>query len=90
MEKEYIEAATELVDMAYEIPQGPQPEKRVMPKSGFDEINLNPVRGARELYCDYKCRMWWANRIIKYYLKGRVIWPGHKGTKHGSFGTVSA
>ena len=52
MEKEYIEAATELVDMAYEIPQGPQPEKRVMPKSGFDEINLNPVRGARELYCD--------------------------------------
>jgi len=55
-----------------------------MEESRFKDIDLNPKRGDNELYCDYKCRQWWANRLIKHYLKGRTIWYGHQGTFVGA------
>jgi len=56
----------------------------MMEESRFKDIDLNPKRGDNELYCDYKCRQWWANRLIKHYLKGRTIWYGHQGTFVGA------
>ena len=42
-------------------------------KSFFDGIDMNPKRGENELYCDYRCRLWWVKRLTKFYLKGRPI-----------------
>lgn len=60
----------------------------VQEPSKFDNVDMHPARRDNELYCDYKCRMWWVNRIKKFYLKGRPIWKGHMGTKYGSFKTT--
>lgn len=50
--------------------------------SQFDGVDMNPKRGYNELYCDYKCRMWWVNRILRRYLKGRVIMQGNRKVSH--------
>lgn len=42
----------------------------VQQPSRFEGINLNPKRGENELYCDYRCRLWWNKRILKHYSKG--------------------
>ena len=51
----------------------------------FSDINITSKREPNELYCDYRCRMWWVNRITKHYLKGRPVWYGHMGAKRGRF-----
>ena len=56
--------------------------KPVSEPSRFSDIDIHPERGDNELYCDYKCRMWWANRILRRYRKGRVISYGGKPTNH--------
>jgi len=56
-----------------------------MERSGFDEIDMSPKRNDNELYCDYKCRMWWVNRLKKHYLKGKPIWTASMGQRIGSF-----
>lgn len=60
-------------------------EPIVQEPSKFEGINLSPKRDSNELYCDYKCRMWWVNRLIKHYMKGRPIWQGSMGQRIGSF-----
>lgn len=50
--------------------------------SRFTDIDIHPERGKNELYCDYKCRMWWVNRILRRYLKGRVIMHGNQPVRH--------
>lgn len=60
-------------------------EEIVEKPSVFEGIDLSPKRQYNELYCDYKCRMWWVHRLINHYLKGRPIWQGHMGPRYGSF-----
>jgi hypothetical protein len=38
------------------------------------EYILGNVQLENELYCDYRCRRWWENQLLKRYLKGRTIW----------------
>ncbi len=44
---------------------------------------IGNTRQDNELYCDYKCRLYWENLIRKRYLQGRLagqmIW--HSATK---------
>ena len=53
--------------------------------SQFSDINISNERDLNELYCDFKCRQWWVNRITKRYLRGRTIWNKSMGVKHGRF-----
>lgn len=62
----------------------PVKEEIVQRPSQFTDIDISPKRREGELYCDYRCRLWWVNRILKHYLKGRVVWPGSKGQLIGS------
>jgi hypothetical protein len=56
-------------------------------ESKFDGVDMNPKRHDNELYCDYKCRMWWMDRIKKRYLQGYAIWKADMGPRRGSFKT---
>ena len=49
-------------------------------ESRFSGINMKPKRETNELYCDYKCRMFWVNRLKKHYLKGMAVWTASMGT----------
>lgn len=51
-------------------------EKKVSKPTQFTDININSERSEDELYCDYKCRQWWVNRILRRYSKGRVVEGG--------------
>ena len=51
----------------------------------FSDIDITSKRQDNELYCDYKCRMWWVHRITKRYLQGRPIWGMGNGQKFGKF-----
>ena len=31
---------------------------------------MSGKRGSRELYCDYRCRMYWEEKAMRQYLKG--------------------
>lgn len=62
------------------------PEEAIVQQpSQFGDLNLSNKREPNELYCDYKCRQWWINRILKHYLRGVPVWHGHQGQKIGSF-----
>lgn len=65
------------------------PARRATPRmSVFEEFGPKH-RMDDELYCDYRCRLYWENRARRAYLKGQlstqVIWPGYKGMRRGSF-----
>lgn len=34
------------------------------------------IRQEGELYCDYRCRLYWEQQLLKRYLAGRSIWVG--------------
>jgi hypothetical protein len=55
---------------------GPRKPKPVSNPTQFSDINITSEREDGELYCDYKCRQWWVNRIMRRYAKGRVISGG--------------
>jgi len=46
----------------------------------FKDIDLTGIREDNELYCDFACRRYWANRATKMYLQGRVVWEGRGRT----------
>jgi len=54
-----------------EYPDIPEPEDKTV--SDFLKGN---TREQDELYCDYKCRLWWEGRLRKQYFQGRSIWIG--------------
>jgi len=59
---------------------GPRKEKKFSPPTQFSDINIVSLRGEDELFCDYKCRMWWANRILRRYRQGRPVEGRQMGT----------
>lgn len=65
-----------------EVPAKPPVDEK---PSAFEGIDMSPARQANELYCDYKCRLWWIKRLVKFYLNGKPIWQSHMGTRRGSF-----
>jgi len=76
---------------------GPRKEKKVSQPTQFSDINIETPRGDNELYCDYKCRMWWVNRIMRQYYKGHPVEGRQVGTnrayrrhqrKHGNQKTI--
>jgi len=74
MEKEKV-----MEEKVMEAPKAPQPVSK------FEGVDLHPARRENELYCDYRCRQWWAHRLINFYLLGRPIWKGNQGQRIGSF-----
>ena len=76
---------------------GSQKSKKVSQPTQFGDINITSLREDDELYCDYRCRQWWVNRIMRHYRKGRPTTGREMGTnrafrrhqrKHGNFKTA--
>ncbi len=72
--EKYQEVVEDGKEFVYEADAPPVPTK---PE---DVLLSDHLKGNKrlegELYCDYRCRLWWENLAIKQYSAGRTIWIG--------------
>ncbi len=71
------------IEYVYETDKPPvAPEPKDMKIS---EHLKGPVREEDEIFCDYRCRLWWEKMAMKQYMGGRTIWIGsEKGPAHST------
>lgn len=55
-----------------------QPEQQEidLSKVRLSDHMKGPVRLEDELFCDYRCRLWWEKLALKQYQGGKTIWVG--------------
>ncbi len=51
-------------------------EPTIPEKAKVSDYYIGNIRQEGELYCDYKCRLYWENKLMKQYLHGKTMWEG--------------